>query len=532
MRLRLKWFGNGGWNFDNIITAGYTNEGGYAYHPYNPDTKEYGAIAYNDPSGYERLTLSEGFVARYIGRNIRLQSTTSYQYLDDTMTLDQDFSPKSMFTLQQMQREHSITEDIVIRNADTNSRYQWVCGLFGFAKLLDMSSPVTFKQDGINELILGNINNGIHSVFPDNNMSFGVDNFVIESDFRIPTAGAALYHQSAVELGRWKLTAGIRFDYEHTLMRYNSHATIPYRFDLTMSNYKELTSEFKGRSKQNFFEVLPKLAVEYNHTKGNLYATITRGYKSGGYNTQIFSDILQSKMMNDMMSDLGVELDSAVGTTTYDSATATEYKPETSWNFELGTHLRPVAGLTLDASLFWIECFNQQVTVLPKGNSTGRMMSNAARARSYGAELSVAYSLKGFSLRADYGYTNARFRKYDDGTANYAGNRLPYAPANTLSLTAAYNWAIDNPTLRQITLSADWRASGAIYWNEANTLSQPIYSLLGAQLTLRLKNIEISLWGRNLTNTHYDVFYFKSVGKEFFSKGAPIHGGIRLNVNL
>lgn len=532
VRLRLKWLGNEGWNFDNIVTAGYTNEGGYAYHPYNPDTQEYGAIAYNDPSGYERLTLSEGFVARYIGRNIRLQSTTSYQYLDDKMILDQDFSPKSMFTLQQMQREHSITEDIVIRNADTNSRYQWLCGLFGFAKLLDMSSPVTFKQDGINELILGNINNGLHTVFPDNNMTFGVDRFVISSDFKIPTMGAALYHQSSIDLGNWKLTAGIRFDYEHTSMRYNSHTTIPYRFDLTMADYKTLYSEFKGRDKQHFFEILPKLAAEYHMQCGNIYATITRGYKSGGYNTQIFSDILQSKMMNDMMDDLGIKLDSAVGTTTYDSATATRYKPETSWNFEVGTHLRPAQGLTLDASLFWIECFDQQVTVLPKGSSTGRMMSNAARARSYGVELTAAYNYNGFSIRADYGYTNARFRKYDDGTADYAGNRLPYAPENTLSLMAAYSWAIDNPTLRNITLSADWRASGAIYWNEANTLHQPLYSLLGAQLTMRLKSVEITLWGRNLTNTDYDVFYFKSVGKEFFSKGAPIHGGIRLNINL
>ena len=237
-------------------------------------------------------------------------------------------------------------------------------------------------------------------------------------------------------------------------------------------------------------------------------------------------------MMNDMMADLGVELDSAVGTTTYDSATATEYKPETSWNFELGTHLSPLPGLSFDASLFWIECFNQQVTVLPKGNSTGRMMSNAARARSFGAELTATYSYKGFSLRADYGYTNARFRKYDDGTADYAGNRLPYAPENTLSLVAAHTWRFNHDKFKQITISADWRASGAIYWNEANTLSQPLYSLLGAQLTLRLKNIDISLWGRNLTNTRYDVFYFKSVGKEFFSKGAPIHGGIRLNINL
>lgn len=532
VRLRLKWFGNRGWNFDNIITAGYVDEGGYAYHPYNPITEHYSPIAYNDPSGYERLTLSEGFVARYIGQKVRIQSTTSYQYLDDRMTLDQDFSPKSMFTMQQMQREHSLTEDIVIRNADTNSRYQWVCGLFGFAKWLDMSSPVTFKQDGINELILGNINNGLHTVFPNNNMTFGVDRFVIASDFRIPTTGAALYHQSAISLGQWKLTAGIRFDYEHTSMRYHSHTTIPYCFDLTMTDYKELYSEFKGRDKQHFFEILPKIAVEYNINRGNIYATVTRGYKSGGYNTQIFSDILQSKMMNDMMSDLGIVLDSTVGTTTYDSATATRYKPETSWNFEFGTHLRPARGLTLDASLFWIECFNQQVTILPKGNSTGRMMSNAARARSYGVELSAAYNYEGLSLRADYGYTNARFRKYDDGTANYAGNRLPYAPENTISLMAAYTWMINNRTLKQIILSADWRASGAIYWNEANTLRQSMYSTLGAQLTIRLSNIDITLWGRNLTNTDYNVFYFKSVGKEFFSKGAPIHGGVRLNINL
>ena len=531
VRLRLKWLGNGGWNFDNIITAGYTNEGGYAYHPYNPTTDTYSPIAYNDPSGYERLTLSEGFVARYVGQNVRIQSTTSYQYLDDKMILDQDFSPKSMFTMQQMQREHSITEDIVIRNADTDANYQWVSGLFGFMKWLDMSSPVTFKQDGINELILGNINNGLHTVFPDNNMTFGVDRFVIASDFRIPTAGAALYHQSMLNIEQWRLTAGIRFDYEQTSMRYHSHTTIPYLFDLTMTDYKELRSDFKGHDKQHFFEILPKLAAEYNLAQGNIYATITRGYKSGGYNTQIFSDILQSIMMQDMLDALGVELESVIPNN-YDSASATHYKPETSWNFEVGTHLRPAQGLTLDGSLFWIECFNQQVTILPKGNSTGRMMSNAARARSYGIELSASYNHKGLSLRGDYGYTNARFRKYDDGTANYAGNRLPYAPANTLSLTAAYTWQLSGNTLRQITLSADWRASGSIYWNEANTLRQPLYSLLGAQLTLLFKDLSITLWGRNLTNTDYDVFYFKSVGKEFFSKGAPIHGGIRLNINL
>lgn len=532
LRLRMQWLCGGGWSLDNTLTASYTNEGGYAYHHYNPATQSTEDIAYNDPSGYERLAITEGFVAKYQGRKVELSSVTSYQYLDDTMTLDQDFSPRSMFTMQQMQREHTITEEVVIRNASREDRWQWLSGAFLFAKWLDMSSPVTFKEDGINDLILGNINKGIHTVFPDNNMLFDTDSFVIASDFKIPTYGAALYHQSQYSIGRWLLTAGIRFDLEHTSMTYNSNATVPYRFDLTMAEYKDLHTEFKGKERQLFFEILPKVAAEYTTDIGSIYGTITRGYKSGGFNTQIFSDILQAKMMNDMMAALGLQLDSAVGATTYDTASATRYKPETSWNFELGTHLDPITGLHIDASTFWIECFDQQVTVLPAGKSTGRMMSNAARARSFGAELSVEYVYKGFTIRGDYGYTNARFRDYDDGTANYSGNRIPYSPEHTAAIAASYSFAIDHPVMQQLTLAADWRGIGSIYWNEANTLRQPFYSTLGAQIALRMKRATLTLWGRNLTNTDYNVFYFKSVGEEFFSKGRPLQIGIRLNINI
>jgi len=531
VRLRMQWLA-GRWSFDNILSAGYTAEGGYAYHHFLRESGEYEPIAYNDTSSYERLTLSEGFVAKYRDNKIRLSAVTGYHLLKDKMTLDQDFTPRNMFTLQQMQLEHSLTEDIVIRNAENGRRWQWLCGLFGFAKWLDMSSPVRFKSDGINDLILANANKGIASGGLDGEIEFGVDNFVIASDFRIPTYGVALYHQSSWRLGRWLLSAGLRVDWEMSSMRYNSHATVPFRFTLTMPDFKPLTTEFKGRERQHFFEVMPKLSAEYRFDiRNSVYATITRGYKSGGFNTQIFSDILQVKMMNGMMESLGIYMDDTA-TTTYDSASATRYKPETSWNFEVGTHLAPVEGLTLSGALFWIECFDQQVTVLPKGMSTGRMMSNAARARSFGVELSAEYRYRGLSLVGDYGYTNARFRDYDDGVENYAGNYLPYAPQNTVSLVAGYSWLVDNRVLNEVSLSVDWRGIGRIYWNEANTLSQPLYSLLGAQLQLRMGRYTLSLWGRNLTNTRYDVFYFKSVGEEFFSWGKPLQCGVRLNINL
>lgn len=534
-RLRLQWRLSDGWSIDNSLTAGYTREGGYAYHHYNPTLGATEPVSYNDPSGYERITLSEGLVVKHEGERVLFSSATSYQYLDDVMTLDQDFTPRSMFTMQQCQREHTITEEIVIRNADRTERWQWISGVFAFAKWLDMSSPVTFKRDGIEQLILHNANKNISTIFPGYGLEIPEQSFVITSDFEIPTYGAALYHQSSLTIGAWRLTAGIRFDLEYASMDYHSASDISVRFGLldgTNTNaYIPVHSTFKGREQQMFFEILPKIAAEYRFTQGSAYATITRGYKAGGFNTQIFSDILQMQMMNDMMEELGVYLDN-LGTATYDSASATRYKPETSWNFEVGTHLRPMVGLTIDAALFWIECFDQQVTVLPKGMNTGRMMSNAARARSYGAELSIEYGVSGFAIRGDYGYTNARFREYDDGHENYAGNRLPYAPKHTASVVASYSWWFDHPTIHQLTIAADWRGAGSIYWNEANTISQPFYSLVGAQVSLRMNNVHLTLWGSNLANTRYNVFYFKSVGEEFFSKGTPIHAGIRLNINL
>ncbi len=530
-RLRLQWHPSLRWRVDATTSVGYTDEGGYAYRLYDEHSGTYHPIAYNDPCAYRRLSLCQGLVVGYESAKVRLSSVTSYQFLDDRMTLDQDFTPRSLFTLVQSQREHAVTQDIVVRNADPEARWQWLCGAFAFGKRLDMSSPVTFKRDGIDDLILDNANKHIHDQFPDNDIEIGTDSFVIASDFRIPVYGAALYHESSARLGRWTLTAGLRFDYEYTSMKYDSRSELPYRFNLTMPEFKMLHTRFAGSERQSFFELLPKLSATYSMRRGEVYATVTRGYKAGGFNTQIFSDILQSKMMTDMMTSLGVYID-GVGTTSYDSAAATRYKPERSWNFEIGAHLRPAAGLNLSAAAFLIECTDQQVTVLPDGNNTGRMMSNAGRARSLGVELSVRYDNRNLSVAADWGFTDARFTEYDDGKADRAGNVLPYAPRNTASLSASYTWHVGASWLDRITLGARLHGVGEIYWNEENTLRQPFYTLLSAHVGLQKGAFSLSVWGRNLTDRDYDTFYFKSVSRSFFSKGRPISFGIKLNVNI
>ena len=184
---------------------------------------------------------------------------------------------------------------------------------------------------------------------------------------------------------------------------------------------------------------------------------------------------------------------------------------------------------------FWIECRDQQLTVFPDGLTTGRMMSNAGKSRSRGVELSAAWDVFKFTnlshlrLTANYGYTHAQFEEFNDGVNDYSGNYLPYAPQHTISLGASYNWWIGGRVLDEVVLAASWQGAGNIYWNEANTLKQDFYSLLNASVELRKGDFSLSLWGRNLTNTDYYTFYFKSMNRNFFNCGKPIRLGATLS---
>ena len=108
----------------------------------------------------------------------------------------------------------------------------------------------------------------------------------------------------------------------------------------------------------------------------------------------------------------------------------------------MGGHLQFAEGrLAMDFAAFWIECRDQQITVFPEGLTTGRMMSNAGKSRSRGAELSLTWrAVEGLSIMGNYGYTNAKFVEFSDGVNDYAENYLPYAPQHTASLGASYRW--------------------------------------------------------------------------------------------
>lgn len=526
-RVRMVWQGADGWSIDNVASVGSSLEGGYAYCLYDEASGTVSPVNYNGPNSYERVNVTDGFVVKHAGEKMLFTSATGYQYLYDRMLIDNDFTPRSLFTLVQQQREHALTEDIVLRSNDDSRRWQWITGAYGFYKRLRMEAPVTFLEDGIGDLILGAANAGIQSVMPWAELMIEESAFDIASNFEIPTYGLALYHESSLRAGRWRFTAGLRLDYEASRMDYDNYTSIHYRLSPMMPQFKELSMPFAGRERMDFLELLPKFAVNFSTGVGELYVAASRGYKAGGFNTQIFSDILQNRLMAAMMEDMGMPAQPSP----YNEASATTYKPEYSWNYEAGGHLAFAEGrVRADFSLFWIECRDQQLTVFPEGTTTGRMMSNAGRSRSRGVEVSLSWNpTTHLGVWGSYGFTDARFVKFDDGEADYAGNVLPYAPRNTVSLGATYRLHVGARMLDDVVVNCSWQGAGKIYWNESNTLSQNFYSQLGASVDLRKGDFTLSLWGRNLTGTDFYTFYFKSVGNSFFSHGKPRQLGLTLS---
>lgn len=511
------------WRVTGTVYADWVRQGAF---PYASVTT--GRIDYNSPGSYERLALLPSLRADYTHVNWRLQIVASYQFMRDDMHMDNDYTPADIFTLQQKQRIHSGTLDALLHAPAPCAWYDWTLGLSSFVKANSLQAPVVFMREGIDELILGNANRGIQTVFPEDSIEISNATLPIPSTFDLLNAGVAVYHQSHFNFGNWHINAGVRIDYEHTCMDYLSMADVDYRFTMLMSDFKTVQTCIQGTQAANYIQVLPRLAVSYEAAWGTVYGYAAKGYKAGGYNPQMFSTVTQNQVMTDMAADMGLHL--TIADPRFSDVAVTSYKPEKDWTFETGAHFTPVEGLKIDIDAFHMQCFDQQVTIFPNGKTTGRMMANAARSRVWGVEAALHYRWQNGNWQgmvdASYGFTDARFIDFNDGMGNYSGNFIPYAPQHTAHVLVQAGYRVGRKWLHALSFSARTNVVGPIYWNEQNDCRQTPYALLAANMALEWKYVKLELWGRNLTNTPYNVFYFRSMGNDFLQRGKPRELGV------
>ena len=521
-RLKLVWQPSSSLMLSNTLSTSISRQGGYPY-----EWVETGQIAYNDTCFYRRTSIMDGLTITKRFDSWSLSSITSYQYIDDNMTLDQDFTPLPYFTLTQARREHAVTQDVVARGHNSRA-YKWLVGAFGFYRRYKMDAPVTFKDTGIARLIEDHIN----SVNPYYPVVWNERSFVLGSRFTNPTWGVALYHQSSYDWKRFTFTAGLRLDYEHASLNHHSETHTGYRVmnaatgEVFHSNNIDIDNG--GSLSKHFTELLPKFSITYHlptASESSIYASVSKGYKAGGFNTQMFSDVLQQRLMGILGIGAAYDINDIVG-----------YKPEKAWNYEIGGHFestnRRIRG---DLALFYIDCRDRQMTIFPDGTTTGRIMTNAGKTRSVGAEASMSVNFTdNLGMNLSYGYCDARFIRYNDGKADYKDKHVPYCPQHTLFAQAfyTYNFKGGGDWAQSITLDASLKGTGEIYWNEANTQRQPFYALLGSSITIAGKHSSLQLWGQNLTGTRYNTFYFVSISHEFLQRGRSRMLGATLRINI
>mgnify|MGYP003079363102 FL=1 len=562
---------------DLNVSYEYSDQGGYPYF-YTGITQEgvnkgkteereemIGKIAYNDRSNYYRNLLNAGFNVEYQAKNFILSAVTGYQHLKDRMFLDQDFTEKNIFNLTQKQKLNTISEEIVLKSKP-NRKWEWTTGIFGFYQTLNTDGPVTFKEDGVKETIEGNTNSifeNLGNKAPKMSMSVLNPTLRVSGNFDTPIWNGAIFHQSTFNNLFTKglsFTVGLRLDYEKMSMKYNS-ASDPLNFDFNFAmgpmviTAKDLIADaaYNGKLSEDYVQLLPKFALQYEWRKGNnVYATVSKGYRSGGYNVQMFSDIITGQQAHSMVEAIKKSAEFEKYSTLIEGMIgdkmpaipevkdATTYKPEYSWNYEVGTHLTLWEGrLWADVAAFYMDTRDQQLSQFI-GSGLGRTTINAGKSNSYGAEASLRASLTNeLSLNASYGYTYATFTDYiineadKDGNltvkADYNGKYVPFVPKHTLNIGGEYAITCSSRSIfDRVVFQANYNAAGRIYWTELNDVSQSFYGTLNWRANLEKGNAMISFWARNFLDKDYAAFYFETMNKGFMQKGRPVQFGIDL----
>lgn len=555
---------------DMTLSYEYDDQGGYPYE-YTGVVKgeetrsEYiGKISYNEPSSYRRGLLNAGVNLEYQGRNFILSAVTGYQNLNDRMFLDQDFTEKNIYTLEQKQRGNTISEEVTFKSKPGRN-WQWATGASGFYQWLHTTGPVQFGEEGVQTMIEDNVNNVFENLVgnvpgaPKLRMDVNNSTLSVGGRFDTPILNGAVYHQSTYNnllIEGLSATVGLRLEYEKIKLDYNSIAD-PLNFDFSAimppprptitSKGLEAPASFVGKISTDYLQLLPKFALQYEWNKGNsVYATVSKGHRSGGYNIQMFSDIAQGGMQNAALDALAQDKNFASFSAMLekqkkelpDIKEATQYKPEYSWSYEVGSHLTLWEGkLWADLAAFYMDTRDQQISQFaPSG--LGRITVNAGKSRSYGAEASLRASLtSALSLNASYGYTYATFTDYvtnqkqDAETlgTSYNGNYVPFVPKHTLNIGGEYAITCSPRSLfDRVVFQANYVGAGRIYWTEQNNASQAFYGTLNGRVNLEVGDAMISFWTRNFLDKDYNAFYFETMNKGFAQQGRPAQFGIDL----
>jgi iron complex outermembrane receptor protein len=281
---------------------------------------------------------------------------------------------------------------------------------------------------------------------------------------------------------RWKIFGGARVGYDHKDFNYNfssDNASFNTLFAPVVAGF---APGYQASISAPY--VTPRIGAIYDVTdKLNLYVSASRGYKSAGFNAGFVAP--------------GDEK---------------PFESESLWSYEGGFKGKFFGDrLALNGAVFFMDWKNQQVQTFNVATLSSPIQ-NAARSRSYGAELDARVKLdEHWSLLASAGYADASYVDFRNalatgvaGVIDASGKEQQYISKFTGSFGIGYAW---NVGIDNLVGNADitWQYRSGFWFDVANTLRQPGYGLLNARIGVENERYAAHIWGTNLTDQRYRV---------------------------
>lgn len=408
-----------------------------------------------------------------------LSSISAYRSTNIHYTEDYDSTPFPVVHIDTRQRTRQLTQEIRLISKEGESALSWIAGLF-------------FLRDR------GRATDRFILPF------FGLDDELTNA--RTRTTSIAGYGELSWKVTpKLKLTVGARYTNERKRLAIQ-------RQYLPISGGAAVDYVALTEPRTSFNNFSPRLVVEYQANEDVLaYASVTRGFKSGGFNNFPANAVAAAKPF------------ASEKITSYEAGLKTVF---------LDRRIR------LNTAAFVYDYSDLQVfaPIDTGGQVPVVQITNAAKARVKGVEVELfVRPASDLNFSFNYAHLVSAYRQFDFGDLDLSGNVLPRAPRDTL--TAAVDWSPQVTTNLKLNVRGEYVYSSNLFFTPFNDpdLQTGNVGLFNASiaLTSATQGWTLSAFGRNLGNKRYLAHGIDALAQSFDLKtgqlAAPRQYGILLS---
>lgn len=340
----------------------------------------------------------------------------------------------------------------------------------------------------------------------------------VEINSEQETRSAAIFAQADWAFSdRWSLTAGLRLTDEEKEFTGGMDDLNPFGSSCLLSPICSpgMTGSVNvafNEEKISSTEPSARLAVNYFAREDlMLYASVARGFKSGGFFGGGF--VTSDSELESFDEEVLVAWETGIKSRWLDSA------------------------VQFNAAAFFYDYSDVQTfTQVDTGDLSVLKLSNVDEADIFGLEADLLWQpIDGLLLQANAGYLDTELGEFEapgGGTVD-KGNELPNAPEWSYNLVARYDWPVgDSGTL---SVQADYTYTDDAFREAVNIpfLATENYNVWGARLAFRSadERYELALWGKNLGDEEYRLHAFDNgIGNGGSTYGSPRTWGVTLKI--